>query len=163
MAGSFQRKREEAAFSQHQRCPEWLDLFLRAARSSALDGWYFRPEPCWSCGWSGVVTAIDLYPIAQVFGAELCLGCRALRVSFCDRAPGSLDWADFKQQIEDEDELWFVERDGDEGWDSISGAVLALRRAVSEAEQAEHRGWRQAPRHLAPVGTNPSPTAGTGR
>jgi hypothetical protein len=130
-------------------CPEWLDLFLRAARSPAMDGWYFTPSPCWSCGPSGWVIAIDLYPIGQVFGAQLCLGCHSLRISICDRVLGGSDWDDIKQDVEHE--LSFLDCDGDERWDSNSAAVLALRRVVIEAERAEQHGWKRAWRHITLV------------
>lgn len=94
-------------------------------------------------------TAIDLHPLGRAFGAELCLGCHSLHMSFCDQEPGDRDWKQFKQDTQPN--LYFVDCGGDSGWGSDNGAVLALRRAVVQAERAEQLEWSAKPRSLVLV------------
>jgi hypothetical protein len=150
--------RDSAYFARYAGCPEWCDLFLRASRSLALEGWYFEPGRCRWCRRAGLLTRIELYPLGRVFDAELCLGCHSLRVSFCDRAPDDLDWMQFKEEVKEQ--LHCVECASEEQWDSNNSAVIAFRRAVMEAERAEYVGWNPVRQRLTLVSNEPPPSAG---
>jgi hypothetical protein len=129
--------------SSYERCPVWLDLFLRAARVFDVNGWLYKPAPCWACGQSGQVVEIYLHPLGRAYSAELCAECHSLRVSFCDEDLMPLDWDTLLAYAPPG--LYTVECHGDSGWPATNDAVAGLRRAVEEAERAEAAGWRKQP------------------
>jgi hypothetical protein len=123
-------------------CPAWLDLFLRASRSLAFEGWHYQEGRCWYCLRLGLTAAIDLHPLGRAYGAEICLGCHSLRVTFCDEDLSDLDW---EWLVENPPPgLYTIDCCGS-GWPPSNNAVAALRRAIEAGERAEEADWYKQP------------------
>lgn len=129
--------------ADEKRCPTWLDLFLRASHSLAVEGWEYSRMTCWACDQGGSVVLIYLHPLARAYSAYLCLGCHALSVSLCDEDLDGIDWDDLLAYPPPG--RYSVECVGDSGWPATNHAVAALRRAVEAGERAEAAGWEAQP------------------
>jgi hypothetical protein len=123
--------------------PPWLALFLRASHSLSFEGWEYSGTTCWSCDQGGSVVLIYLHPLGRAYSAHVCLGCRALRVTFCDEDLNGIDW-DWLLACTPPG-LYSVECAGDSDWPPTNDAVAALRRAIEEGERTEAAGWEAQP------------------